>query len=244
MTELHKHLDDDVLLDLGLGLADPVEREGLREHLVDCAECENRLRQVVSDRTRHAARRVSVPERTGRRRAPGVLPFRRRESRRFAVPVALAAAAMALLLLWPERGPRSPELPWLETPGDRIHHRDDPAPPAGDLEAGLEAYARRDPEEAIRRLEAVRAEGARDHLRRIYLGNALARVGRWEEAVEALAPVPLDVVPDPWGMEARWTLFLALRETGRPADADSLLHVLAREPGPVGERARMVIETP
>ena len=78
---------------------------------------------------------------------------------------------------------------------------------------------------------------ALDSMRRIDLGSALAWRGRHDEAIAALEPVPLDLVPDPWAAEARWTLHLALRGAGQDAPAGDLLVELASEPGELGERA-------
>jgi hypothetical protein len=60
--------------------------------------------------------------------------------------------------------------------------------------------------------------------------------------VEILEPVRFSSVPEQWGREAHWTLFVALRGAGRDASADSLLRILAERPGEVGERARRILE--
>jgi hypothetical protein len=49
-------------------------------------------------------------------------------------------------------------------------------------------------------------------------------------------------VPGEWGLEARWTLYVSLHESKRTTAASSLLKALAKETGPVGERARRVLD--
>jgi len=103
---------------------------------------------------------------------------------------------------------------------------------------GLQAYEARDLDNAIELLAGQEAAGLQETIRRIYLGSALALKGRSAEAVSVLRTVRAQTLPDPWGSEARWTLYVVLRECGSQSAADSLLRVLARERGQVGERAR------
>jgi hypothetical protein len=80
--------------------------------------------------------------------------------------------------------------------------------------------------------------GSLEGVRAVYLGSALALSGRYGEAADVLRGVSLTAIPDPWGREARWTLYVALVECGRGQAADSLLKSLAEEPGEIGRRAR------
>ncbi len=159
-------------------------------------------------------------------------------------------AAVSLLIIWPHylRTPEAPEAPGaapihlLPSYSFQLQPREVPgAGPREDLRAGLEAYENRDFERAVEALRTAREpELDRVHqmVRDIYLGSALAGMGKYEEAVEVLREVKLQLVPDPWGCEARWALYVALRGCGQEAAADSLLRVLASEPGEVGDRAR------
>jgi len=106
------------------------------------------------------------------------------------------------------------------------------------LAAGFEAYASHDAETAIALLQSAEATGRLEILRKIYLGNALAWEGKYAEAAAILTTVRARILPDPWGSESRWTLYVALRESGDATAADSLLRVLATERGEGGERAR------
>jgi hypothetical protein len=107
-----------------------------------------------------------------------------------------------------------------------------------DLAAGLDAYGARDLDQAITLLERAEASGQLETARKIFLASALAWSGDHAEAVSLLRTVYTPILPDPWGAEARWTLYVALRESGQTASADSLLSILAQERGDVGDRAR------
>jgi hypothetical protein len=56
--------------------------------------------------------------------------------------------------------------------------------------------------------------------------------------VEILRACPLAKIPEPWRGETRWTLLVSLHGAGEAAAADSLLRVLAEQPGAIGARAR------
>ena len=107
-----------------------------------------------------------------------------------------------------------------------------------DLAAGLEAYGDRDLEGAIDLLRSAEASGHLEEIRKIYLGSALAWNGAYPEAVSVLQEVSARTLPDPWGSEARWSLYVALKGSGWQRGADSLLHILSEESGEIGERAR------
>jgi thioredoxin-like negative regulator of GroEL len=104
--------------------------------------------------------------------------------------------------------------------------------------AGLDAYNRGDLAAARRAFETAGRAGRMEAVRRIYLASTLLELGDAAGAAAALHDVELKWVPEPWKSEARWTLATALARTGRRAAADSLFDVLARETGPVGDRAR------
>jgi hypothetical protein len=62
----------------------------------------------------------------------------------------------------------------------------------------------------------------------------------YAHAVEVLQRIPFQQVPDPWRNESRWNLYVALQGEGRASRADSLLETMAKEPGPIGQRARNI----
>jgi len=154
------------------------------------------------------------------------------------------AAAVCMLVLWP--GPEGPSVPDgfhpLPSYTFELQSRVTPGtgPPA-DLVAGLVAYERADYGNAVELLTRAGTpapDEVDETVRKIYLGSALTWRGRFEEAVEVLADVRFALVPGQWGREAHWTYYLACRESGRTARADSRLQILARKPGEIGERAR------
>jgi hypothetical protein len=159
--------------------------------------------------------------------------------------VGAIAAAAAAGVIWTARPPRGPSgsagdhRNWLPAITDTRLTREGAAGEADHyLVEGLAAYARRDVEAAVRNLTATRAAGPLESMRRAYLGSALVWSDRPAEAAALLATVPIETLPEPWQSEARWTLWIAWRAAGDPARADSLLEVLSREPGEVGDRAR------
>lgn len=262
------HLTDDQCLDLLHGLlAEPV-KAGLLAHLSACPGCERRFQAQFSalerlragSRISHAADgRLSVDRVTPAGRiAAWFAPLRCLPAplRHLLIPDmggrgwaagAVAAAVVIFLAVTVIRGPISrrsgkagPE--WLPTPdaGLVLRGDEDGAPPP-DLVRGLEAYAAHDLDRAILLLGSARSPGTLDLARRAYLGNALTHRGEYEAAIDVLAPLRDEPLPDPWGSESRWSLFIALRGAGRNGPAAELLEALARQPGEVGERARRVL---
>lgn len=152
-----------------------------------------------------------------------------------------AAAAIILMILWPhpQEIPGTVLLHWLPGGSSDLQIRATAETTENEeLSAGFDAYVERDLGQAISRLQSAEASGQLEILRRIYLASALAWTGKHAEAVAVLRTVPADILPDPWGSEAQWTLFVALKESNQAAAADSLLRVLAGERGEIGERAR------
>lgn len=232
----------------------------LRERAADAARREaTRVLRVLPQgelavEKRGTALRVSEHE---KRRSRGIVGqvwrslWVARRRPRFQLAAGLAVvAAVFLLILWPHdiETPEAPEAPGspllhpLPSYSFRLQPREIPGTgPRDDLRAGLAAYGSGDFErsvEALRRAREPGLERVNQMVRDIYLGSALARMGKYEEAAEVLGAVSLLLVPDPWGSEARWTLYVALKGCGRAAAADSLVRLLVREPGEVGERAR------
>jgi len=265
------HVDEDLCIDLIHDLLPVAEKERVLRHLSVCAACEELVRgRVVEHEHRRAAKAVRfspdgeilVEERTeasddgaedvagfrlgdllvraGSRLLEWVQSARLRPAWAVAIP-----AALLILLLWPhETGP--PEtvlLRWLPSSSEILPLRAaDSSGATEDLAAGLAAYAARDLETAVQRLEATEATGTLETVRRAYLGSALAWTGRYAEAAEILQTVSPRALPDPWAAEARWTLFVALRGSGQIAAADSLLQALAEEGGDRVARARRLLE--
>lgn len=252
------HLDDDQALDLLHGLSDVASEGGLLAHLAACPKCEARFRAMAGTHERGRARAAlliaSGAEGGPLRLVPGNAgaPHRPegRLSRRAGFTIGLglaAAAAIAVLLmprLWQGRAPLLPrpltqsETGWLPDPQMDITLRADGAGLGDSLRAGLTAYAKRDLAAAQRLLSCALPEGSADDVRRIYLADVELRLRHPQAALTALDDLLLDAVPQPWRDQGHWTLFHALDALDRRAAADSVLRILAGEPGATGAAAR------
>ncbi len=265
------HVDIDLFPELLHGLLSKEETEAILAHLSVCATCENLLREGAADLERLRASRslrctpdgdVVLEEcRTPRREEPaaGEMPrgadLRRPAWRdllrglrwpRLAWALSLAGAvALCVVFLWP-RHPGTPEsvpLYWIAPMGEGTLQR---STEQGALSPALaEALAAYDAHNLPRAIELLSQARAGDEngetFRKIYLGSALAMSGRYEEAVSVLGALPLESAPNPWGMEAHWTLYASLKASGREASADSLLRRLAQGERSIGERARRAL---
>ncbi len=163
----------------------------------------------------------------------------------------LAAAAMVLLaVLWPspELEPRGPRFHALQSSDAIEQLRILDAGAGGDagsaaearrlFDEGIAAYAERDYPRAAELLGRAELTEGLEQCRLVFLASSLALHGEYKKALESLQSVVLDELPEPWSSEARWTLFGLLEWSGRRADADSLLAVLATEEGEIGDCAR------
>jgi hypothetical protein len=240
------HMDEDLCLDLLHGLLEPDAQERALDHLAACPACDRlfQLRAAAWERLRAQPVPVAaaMPDTTAAMRGGWRVVFGKTAVRRLATGLAAASVAL-LLLVGPglRRAPLVQPLPWLPEIGRSIQARSPLAGAASaELAAGLEAYAAHDAGGAVRLLSSAQASGSLETVRKIYLGSALALEGRYEECVEVLRDTATPDLPDPWGSEVRWTLFVALRSAGYTAGADSLWQVLRGDPGEVGERARQL----
>ncbi len=236
------HLDDDLCIDLLAGLLPNEDRERQLEHIRACPACEQLLRRNASERERlhssaaklAANKRTSVVPLSSARRSP-------LRTAGWTAGFALAAAITALIVL-PHRAkmdlglrpmPAFTELTRMRAEGS--------ASIEAKLAEGLNAYSEARYEQAIPFLrDAAEASARFEMMRRVYLGNALAMTGDHTEAVATLESLPFAVLPDPWAGEAAWTLALSYMESGRMASADSLLALLADQPGAIGLRASVL----
>lgn len=251
------HLDDDLLLDLVNQLLPAAARHEALSHLKVCATCADRLREAGASHEialgraelALAARPTGAglrPERAMRhgRRIP------RRGGQGAWIRPALAVAALLLVVLAGDRllknsgnrGVSEPAMAWLPAPEPTVVQRDSMATAVDPRFAqGLSAYRDRDAKTARRLLASARATGVEENVRRIYLGSAELQLGDARAALRALKPVDLAQVPEPWRSEAIWCLSLASAGVGERAAADSLLHLLAVQPGEIGDRARRAL---
>lgn len=247
------HLDEDICLDLVHELFRPEEEEPLLAHLQCCAACQELLRVTAGERERLRATAALERGRARGRAGAAVDPWWARwlpgtgwiRAPRLAWGLVAAGAAVAVLLtLRPARSPQGFDaglLRWLPEVSDtRLTRKVGGEEADSNLVAGLAAYADHDAAAAVRRLEKASASGPMESLRVAYLGNALAWAGRYEESASILQDLPAKGLPEPWQSETRWTLALAWKASGRTASADSLISLLAAEPGAAGERARML----
>jgi hypothetical protein len=245
-----RHLGRDRCRDLLHGLLPPDEEESIVAHAASCSRCEDLLQEMVAERERLRAMEAAYLGR-GEQARDGLSEGLGRWlsdlaaaiwQPRYRYATALAAvAAVLLLVLWPYQGGdhESMQPHWLPAAASDIRLRDGAEGIADeDLAEGLAAYASRDLNEAIARLQRAELTGPLETIRRVYLGNALAMSGEHHEALELLRTITIDPLPDPWRSETLWTLYVALRASGRADSADSLLRRLALEPLEIGERAR------
>lgn len=238
------HYGDDVYVDLIVDLLPAAEADAVLQHLHRCADCEKRFQQLAGQWERAAAyAHIATNAPTdATEQATGVWARLAWALQRPRIRVAFAAAVAVLLILLV---PKLVEKPGEVLPGKLPAIRQDVelravVPPVQneELVAGLDAYAREDFDEAVRRLRAIVMPGPQDAFRKVYLSSALVWIREYTEAIQILESVPLDLVPEPWSGEARWTLYVALRGAGHTARADSLLEDLQNQPGALGDRAR------
>jgi tetratricopeptide (TPR) repeat protein len=261
------HLDEHTIMDCLLGLMSPSQEQKTIAHLLECPSCEKLFQERSAEIERFHATRIlrSTPERKFyvEKRGTAAQSGAKESSRhqdvkeyirdsiwaRFRRPhIQLAGALVvaiivAVVIVWPQflGTPPPADLYVLRPYSFQLQQREIPGTaPNEDLKAGLEAYDKKEFEQAIELLEKapIPEHTAHETIRQIYLGSALAWKGEYEEAVAVLDEVPFALVPGEWGKEAQWTLYVSLRESGHQASADSLLHVLSVKSGEVGERAR------
>ncbi|MFN8549354.1 MAG: hypothetical protein U0527_15625 [Candidatus Eisenbacteria bacterium] len=251
------HIDEDQAVDLLHGFLAAEESDQAFEHLKRCPVCEELFRRLAGDRERALVEAERhLPELDEQAAARIALPARRvsffdrmRESfgRRGGLAPRLglalvAAAALVALVLWPRLAPHREAdhlrvaIHQLPPVGELIPSRGEGDPYSDELVAGLAAYSRDDLALSVLLLEKAKVTGQLEMLRRLYLGSALARRGEYSRAVRILRNLPTTELPDPWNLEARWTLFVALRGSGETTAADSLLVVLRKDSGELGAR--------
>ena len=266
-----RHIDEHVCFDLIQGLLPPGEEKEILAHISDCAACERLFQALAAESARvDATMAVRSPadgeillERRGTAlRRKRTIRFtlwdklaRWREHMRglflrpryrLAGAIAVVLAVLMRVLLPQFSGPsQSPDLHMLPLYAFTLETRavDDRVP--DDLRAGLDAYQRKDFENAVDFLTRPTLSDLdlpEEAIREIFLGSALAWNGDYRGAAEVLDKASLEIVPGEWGREARWTLYVSLRESGRTTAASTLLKALAKETGPLGERARRALD--
>ena len=249
MSSQTEHINDEVLTDLAMGLLPSSHAQPVLAHLTSCSACEERFREIAAE-WEHAAVRVdeilSQAAKADRTRASTLSAwdlYVKPNIRWAATAVVLIVVALIVPMLVPDSD-ESPALTKLPPLTQDVLQRAVISGEQNDiLMQGLDAYAEEDLDGAIESLEVVRTEGPIDALRRIYLASALARKARYQEALDVLAPVPIDLVPDPWASEAQWTQYVAYDRTAQPDRAGAVLQALSKQPGAAGDRARAIIES-
>jgi hypothetical protein len=245
------HLTEDEIMDLlqsDSGRA--AEDDELLQHLRRCDLCERTFAERAGRMERLRAGPIprwepgrgfvldASPPPRERARAPSV-------ARRIVawVPIAAAAAVLAMIVVPSLRGPRdsTPSRPyWMPVDGDLLALRSSGDPNLDDLGSALDAYRAGDAANAARLLEAVTVETELDELRRIYLASALVLSGQPARAAEVLAGIDLDTVPMPWRDRAWFTLHKAYAALGRRDEARAIAGRLRDSPE-VGDRVRAEI---
>jgi hypothetical protein len=153
----------------------------------------------------------------------------------------LALIAMLVIFVMPRERLSGVELKanWLPS-GAALLQRGDSSQNlhAGPLAEGIEAYNRRDLDEAVRSLASAEVPRELEPFRCLYLASALTMSGQHARAVRILRPVAMEYLPEPWATEGEWTLLVALRGAGMTSSADSLSVVLRGRSGEIGDRVR------
>jgi tetratricopeptide (TPR) repeat protein len=265
------HLDEHLVLDFLLGCLSPTENEKVLLHLTECPACEKLFQRRVAESERFDATRIlhvlpdgelAVERRGTAARAkswesPNLWSYlikfwqdvRMRCSRpRFQLAGGLAAVTALFLIVW-FHGVRTSDtspLYLLRPYSFQLQSREVPGTaPGEDFKAGLDAYNNKEFKLAIELLQRAKDSeqtAAHETIRRVYLGSAFAWNGDYEEAIEILETIPFPLVPPEWSREAHWTLYIAMKESGRDESADSLIEILSGKPGKVGERARTLLK--
>lgn len=235
------HLTDDDRLDLLNGLCSAETRERWLRHMRECEPCEARFRSMDAAAERMAA--LAPPP-------GGLAPQRRAVPRWYAAAAAAAVLVVATLLRGPGHtsGPADPvraELRRMPVAGSPRAIRGGLSADASDeLAAGLAAYDRGDDAAVVRLLERPLPPSGAERLRLVYRGSAFAHLGRYAEALDALAGVPDGAVPEPWNSEVRWTRGVSRWGSGDRAAADSTFRRFVSEAGPLAGRARSWLARP
>ncbi len=258
------HLDDDVLLNLMLGLLSEEQERPVFAHLEACPQCERALQALCA---RHALTRAAgSPRFLGggeliRAEQPDVAKVNPAHPKWAAVllrrpAIAIAGAVITVLLivvLWPRPTPMvsgppgvrpAPGIEWLTTRDVGRQVRE--AGGGGSLaefDAALDAYASRDLPRALELLTAARVPESVEAYRRVFLGSALALNGHYAEAARILRDAAEPELRDPLRLEAYKTLCAALSLSGRPESADSLLRALEDHPSSLGAWARGMLRS-
>lgn len=253
-----QHLDEDICLDLLHNLLPPAERDEVLAHIGVCPACESLLKERAAQYERLRARGVPETAIAGQaaeepvgesathalRIRAAVLTVARR--RLFQLAGVAAVALAVVLSLWPAyRAPVmvASEVYLLKTGIRDVRLRGAiDAASAEQLAAAVEAYGNLDFEAAVKILRRLELPRGFEDFRKIYLGSSLAWMERYSEAVDALETVDIETIPEPWSGEAGWTHYVALKKSGDPVRADSLLVILTRYDGDVGDRARRISE--
>jgi hypothetical protein len=250
------HIGPDHCIDLLEDLIPGAEREAILTHVATCAVCEVELRDHAARRERLRATALPAPERanaeTPRAQVGSAAPSWRRlletllpsgPRRRFAIAGALAAIIAIAVVPRMARLPSTAVEPrWLDASASEVVTRTPTVTGADSLvRAGLDAYRRRDLAEARRLLSLAPERGRFAATRNVFLASTLALEGDPRAASEILSAIPMEKVPEPWRSESRWTHAAVLQTLGETARADSLLDVLAEEPGPLQARARQAL---
>lgn len=219
------HLDDDMCLDLVLGLLGGAERTRALLHASNCAACESRVRAAAATHER------------GRARAAGTLASTARTSRPrwWRVPswsgwlAAAGLIAVSGITLWTLGASRTKAFQeWPAPPLPAVDARRIVADRSGTesdsvVWRGILAYENGRPEEARRLLQAATADAGMEVLRRSYLASAQLVLNDAAEAVATLEWIHHTDVPEPWRSEVEWLRIVANERSGHHERADSLV---------------------
>jgi hypothetical protein len=259
------HLNDDVCLDLLLGLLPESEIPPVLAHLDRCAACQSLLKERAAEyervRAEHgtpppfpsAATQASVAKEprsmvTVRRGAvAGIAGIRELLTRIWRNPplryVTAGVVVILVVLLWPGGGDRAELTLHRLRPVRWNIQRSAEQERAGviALQGAVNTYSAGNMREAIGVLDSLRVPASYEMIRRVFLGSALAFEGKDSAAASVLKHVDSSP-PEPLLSEERWTLYVALRRSHQEAPAESLLVLLRNSSDEVRKRALRELE--
>jgi len=225
------HVSEDRLIDLAAGLLSGPESEPALAHLRACPACEETFRGVCRDL-----------ERTRLRAAPS-----RRRVALIGTVAALAAAVLAAAVvvpLWRSSRAVDPRAYWIPIETEPVDLR--AAPPAADdalFVQATEAYRRHDARKVVELLAGRAIPEAQDPVRLLY-ASALLKTGDAAGTLQALEPLRIPSLPQPYRDRAKWVQLGALHALSRDDEATALAAELAARSGEFADAARRLARTP
>ncbi len=210
------HLDDDALIDMCGDLVSAEDREAWVDHIERCPRCETRLRRAA----RLAA--GTLPKR------PASAESRRRPHSRTLLAAVVAAVAVvaliAITVLQFDGRDAQPNtvaaLYVIPLDAELVQIRADAEPSSlAEFIEGLRHYQEGNWQAAYRSFNAADVPSDYEGLLTILTASSLNHLGEFEESLEGLETLPMELLPQPWRGRAQRLRHEALVGCGRPEEA-------------------------